>query len=321
MKVFISWSGERSQALAQALREWLPLVVHFVEPWVSQSDIDAGDRWAAEVAKELDASNFGIICVTSENVSSPWILFEAGALSKSMQEGRVIPLLLDLEFKNITGPIAQFQAKKLESAGLWDIVSAVNRFGAQPVPDARLKQLFDALWSELEKKVAEIPTVAKQAKAMRPQQEILEELVSGVRGLDSRFRDIMEDGSRARQRRGRFHAGMIEKMMHLMELELRDPIRYIFLGSMMKDDFPWLYDLAVDAYREACKSGRSKEARRRFFSCLRMLRHGPLIDSINDKEMYYIFRETEYLLREMEEEFLESAPLKGIDRKLRPHLE
>lgn len=32
MKVFISWSGERSQALAQALRDWLPLVLHFVEP-------------------------------------------------------------------------------------------------------------------------------------------------------------------------------------------------------------------------------------------------------------------------------------------------
>ena len=34
MHVFISWSGERSKALAVALRDWLPLVLHYVEPWV-----------------------------------------------------------------------------------------------------------------------------------------------------------------------------------------------------------------------------------------------------------------------------------------------
>ena len=71
MKVFVSWSGERSQALAQALRDWLPLVLHFVEPWLSQSDIEPGERWASEVSKELGVSNFGIICVTRENTELP----------------------------------------------------------------------------------------------------------------------------------------------------------------------------------------------------------------------------------------------------------
>src|SRR4029078_7974867 len=111
MKIFISWSGERSQDLAEALREWLPMVLHYVAPWLSHSDIAAGERWADKVAKELEASKLGIICVTRENVGSPWILFEAGALTKFVQEARVIPLLLDIEFKDITGPLAQFQAK------------------------------------------------------------------------------------------------------------------------------------------------------------------------------------------------------------------
>lgn len=127
MKVFVSWSGERSEALARALRDWLPMVLHYVEPWLSKSDIEAGERWANEVAKELDASKFGITCITRENVGAPWILFEAGALAKSMQEGRVIPLLLDVEFKDIGGPLAQFQAKKVEKGGLWDVVSSINQ--------------------------------------------------------------------------------------------------------------------------------------------------------------------------------------------------
>lgn len=32
MKIFLGWSGERSKALAEAMREWLPLVLHYVEP-------------------------------------------------------------------------------------------------------------------------------------------------------------------------------------------------------------------------------------------------------------------------------------------------
>lgn len=94
MKVFISWSGERSQIFAQALHEWLPMVLQSIVPWLSQADIAAGERWADKIAKELEGCNFGILSVTRENIASPWILFEAGALAKLMQEGRVIPLIL-----------------------------------------------------------------------------------------------------------------------------------------------------------------------------------------------------------------------------------
>ena len=74
MKVFISWSGERSHSLGDALHDWIPLVLHYAEPWLSEADIEAGQRWAEQVAKELEASQLGIICVTRENVSSPWAI-------------------------------------------------------------------------------------------------------------------------------------------------------------------------------------------------------------------------------------------------------
>ena len=122
MKIFISWSGDQSHALALALKEWIPMVLQYVEPWLSQSDIDAGERWDVKIAKELEAANYGIICVTKENAGAPWLLFEAGALAKSMEDGRVIPLLLDIDFKEITGPLAQFQAKKVDKSGINDVV-------------------------------------------------------------------------------------------------------------------------------------------------------------------------------------------------------
>lgn len=43
------------------------------------------------MAKELKSPNFGIIWVTPENLNSAWILFEAGALAKSLQGAKVIP--------------------------------------------------------------------------------------------------------------------------------------------------------------------------------------------------------------------------------------
>src|SRR5262249_38502632 len=120
----------------------------------------AGQRWAEKVAKELEVSNFGIICVTQENVASPWVLFEAGALAKSLQGSRVIPLLLDLEFRDVTGPLAQFQAKKVDQSGLFEVVQSWSHLGHEPGPASRVKQRVDALWADVEKKVPAVPKVS-----------------------------------------------------------------------------------------------------------------------------------------------------------------
>lgn len=193
MKVFMSWSGVRSHLLADALHDWMPLVLHYVETWLSKADIEAGQRWADQVARELEASNFGILCITKENVASPWVLFEAGALAKSMQGSRVVPFLLDLEFSDITGPLAQFQAKKVDRAGVFEVVQSLNQLAQTPVPEDRVRQLFEALWPELEKKVSKIPPSTTPEKHTRPQAEVMEELVASIRTLEGRFRELDED--------------------------------------------------------------------------------------------------------------------------------
>lgn len=302
MKVFISWSGERSHALGDALHDWIPLVLHYVEPWLSQADIEAGQRWAEQVAKELEASNFGVICVTRENVASPWVLFEAGALAKSMQGSRVIPLLLDLEVRDITGPLAQFQAKKVERAGLLEVIQSLNQLAPHPVPDDRVTQLFDALWPELEKKVAAIPKTATQAKHARPQPEILEELVTSVRSLDSRFREIAEDGPRGlRHRMRRFHPMMVHELTHMLGGKRGDPIALLVMASLFRDDMPWMYELGIEAYRMA-RDGTPEEAlasRRRFQKAAELMRRrpfGPEEMGMDPRMMHMMVRELDHLL-------------------------
>jgi len=53
MKVFISWSGDRSRAMAEALQEWLRLVIQAVEPWIS-TEMRKGVKWNPEMSTKLE---------------------------------------------------------------------------------------------------------------------------------------------------------------------------------------------------------------------------------------------------------------------------
>jgi len=302
MKVFIGWSGQRSQAMALALRDWLPLVLHYVEPWLSETDIAAGERWADAIAKELEASNFGIICVTRENLTSPWILFEAGSLSKSLSSSRVIPLLLDLEFSEISGPLAQFQAKKVDEEGVGEAIQSINRAAQQPVQDSRAKQLFDALWPDLHKKLEGIPAPKEASKPIRSQHQIIEELVATVRSLEGKVREVAEIASTQRGPRFRRFGRMMHPMMmaDMMGTKPGDPILFLIFASFCREEIPWLYELAMEAYR-AAKSGtpaEAKETRERFRRASRFLMEGPLLEELgaDPRMLHMLFRELDHLL-------------------------
>jgi len=307
MKVFIGWSGSRSQQLAQALRDWMPLVLHYAEPWLSEADISAGERWAQSMAKELEVSNFGIISVTRENVASPWILFEAGSLAKSLEESRVIPLLLDLEFSEISGPLAQFQAKKADRDGLSEVIQSVNKVAPEPVPEARAGQLFEALWPKLEEQLSSIPKQPAAAKPTRPQPEILEELVAGVRSLESRLRDVAgmvsEEIPRSRRRGlSRLHPFMLNEMGMMIGEGPGDPIALVIAASMFREDIPWLYELGMEAYR-AVKAGKPEEAQsclRRFLEAADLAAHGPYAERMGPDS-----RELLMMIRDLGHSFLQ----------------
>lgn len=109
MKVFLSWSGEQSREVAKVLKEWIPDIIQAVDPWMSEEDIHKGARWGSELADSLQGPHFGLLCLTRENLTAPWLLFEAGALSKSLDVARVCPFLFGIEKTDIErGPLLQF---------------------------------------------------------------------------------------------------------------------------------------------------------------------------------------------------------------------
>ena len=107
MKIFISWSGKRSRAVAKALNDWLPKVIQAVKPFYSP-EIEKGTKSVEEINSSLEGTSFGIICLNKENLESPWIHYEAGALSKT-DGARIWTLLHNLNHSDVAQPLAQFQ--------------------------------------------------------------------------------------------------------------------------------------------------------------------------------------------------------------------
>lgn len=156
MKIFLSWSGHASYQVADALREWLPAVLPYAEPWLSAEDIDKGARWANEIANELSESNFGVICIVPGNVDEPWLNFEAGVISKTLGLGKVAPLLVEVDRNEITGPLAQFQSTVFEQSDVRRLVRSINRSHTEPLNEGQLLRTFNACWRGLEDAIAEI---------------------------------------------------------------------------------------------------------------------------------------------------------------------
>jgi TIR domain len=65
-----------------------------VEVYFSDTDIEVGSRWYNEIVDALEKSDAGLVILTAENISRQWIMFEAGAIARSVERGRVCPILL-----------------------------------------------------------------------------------------------------------------------------------------------------------------------------------------------------------------------------------
>lgn len=274
-----------------------------------------------KVAEELEACTFGITCLTAENVAAPWILFEAGALAKSMQEGMVVPLLLDLNISDITGPLAQFQAKKADKTGLLHVLQAINKIAPTPLADNRLNPLFEEIWPNLEKAIGEIPKATGAAKHTRPQTEILEELVDSVRNLEVRYREMLDDGGLStRRRRSRMHPMMLREMMHNVGKGPGDPINILMIASYFREDVPWIYELGRTAYNATQSNDPelSREAYERFARALDFVVHGPFMELEMDKGAHMMVRGAMHFLEEYTER--REAPQRKTPTRLRKPL-
>lgn len=182
MEVFISWSGEKSRKAAEVLRDWLPSVIQMVKPYFTPKDIDKGQRWSSDIAGKLESSKFGIILLTRDNIDAPWVMFEAGALSKNLGSSSLCPILLDLKPTDLSGPLVQFQATPFNKEEMRKLVGAVNdSMEENSINEKTLDNSFEKWWPDLERDLGAIindeTTESLESSQLRSDRDLLEEVL------------------------------------------------------------------------------------------------------------------------------------------------
>ena len=274
MKVFISWSGDISLKVALIFRDWLPSVIQSIEPYVSSEDIDKGARWSTDIAKELENSTFGILCVTKENMEAPWLSFEAGALSKTMEKSFVTPFLFDVKRSEVQGPILQFQSTIFEKDDIKKMVNTLNKAcGETGISESRLESSFEVWYPHLEDELNKLKELksdtgeAQESEHSSPTSEILEEILELSRDnqkllrnpdsqVSSDLEKIKQDIERIamktsmaydRRRSSRKYNSMfLEEVMRMTNKKSK--YGFLMTLSLFKEDFPWIYEMGRELF-------------------------------------------------------------------------
>lgn len=197
MKIFISWSGPRSKQLAEALNEWIPEVIQTTECFYSSEAIRAGQRWSNEINEQLSATDFGVLCITPENMRAPWLNFEAGALSKKLGDGtRVVPVTLGFPPARVEEPLKQFNGVEAHRTGIKSLVQSIAEAAGSKI---NVDRIFDKFWPDLEGKISAIPKSDDDVALPNPPDtnELLEEIRDIVLGIarDQKATSVPGDAS------------------------------------------------------------------------------------------------------------------------------
>jgi hypothetical protein len=301
MKVFISWSGKTSHAVAMALRDWLPSVIQSINPYVSSEDIDKGARWSSDIAGELDESSFGILCVTADNINAPWLNFEAGALGKSVERSKVCPFLFRIKPSDIDGPMLQYQSTIYDEKDIYKLLLSINNaFNDEKIDEKRLEKIFEVWWPILDKALNEIEDIEIQSPISTETPEDEE----NTKYLSKVLEEVLEI-SRTNQRLLRdpetiLPFGYFEHMINKMSPRERN--RLSLDKKMNLDIHPGAIEDLVEHYRGLLKfMSRQKQSLR---------------ENEDLEEMYYLLRRMDEPLRYISKEMGLRLPRDIFDDKL-----
>ena len=149
-----------------------------------------GLQWLPELNKNLSTTGFGLLVLTADNKNAPWLVFEAGVISKALPDKHCCPLLCDLKQTDVSGPLAQFQSTVVTAKDdMLKLARTMNEAsGTSNVDDQRLTKWFNMAWDDFAKKTGDVlatkttaPSAA--AKAGPTDRELLEEVLQTTRRL------------------------------------------------------------------------------------------------------------------------------------------
>lgn len=226
--------------------------------------IEYGQEWYRAIMQKLDDATDVVALLTARSLNRPWILYETGVAKGKLATGAsVLGIALGVTLDEAaTGPFAQFQNSSDDEDAITGLVLQLIRRHPQAAPREEAVRLQAKAFRESIAKLLEarkkdgVPTQAKTEDTSVA--KFFEEIKVLVRDVPDRV--AMEVGGGMRlgrgKRRFRFHPGLMDEMFHHpMFVELSPGMPILMATSLLRDEFPWLYELGSQFFRAA--EGRS----------------------------------------------------------------
>lgn len=328
--IFISHDS-RDADLAEAFSKLLKSVSAGMLKSFRSSDkkgsegIDFGDEWYKRLMAKLESASDVVCLLTERSLDRPWILYEAG-VAKGKLDTPVHGIALGVLLSRVsTGPFYQFQNSDDSEDSLIKLVLQLCRRVSGLEPDADVvKAQVQAFKKSCEEVLKKLNVPKKQEKQDAIDQgtvaKVLEEMKLMVRELPSNIEQrVIERPDRDRFRRmRRFHPMLIDDMIHMITRRASDPVGILIIASLVRDDFPWLYEIGREAYH-AAKAGSTEEMREMlkiFRDASDFTMHGPLMKEMGfySKEAEMMFHEFPMIIDHYTRRLLERSPRKKIER-------
>ncbi len=151
--------------------------------------------WSKEIVDSLRGAEAGIVCVTPENQSEPWVLFEAGALASSLGvKSKVCIYLLGMQPTDLKpGPLTLYQATTATEKDTFKLVKSLNSScGQRGVPEYMLERQFKQYWPDLQAVIDTLSAAeAVAANLLRTSEQVLEEVLAEVRRVAKQNEELI----------------------------------------------------------------------------------------------------------------------------------
>ncbi len=309
--IFISHDS-RDADLAEAFSELLGSVSSGMLESFRSSDkkgtegIEFGDDWYKRVMLKLGDASDVVCLLTQRSLERPWILYEAG-VAKGASDTPVFGIALGVPLRSVsTGPFYRFENCDDTEADLMKLVRQLTSRVPKLKPhDNVVKsqvETFKARADEILSGLAEPGTEAEEETPSGGTAKLLEELKVMFRDLPSRVEEQLAEtvGVSRRRRSRRVHPGMLEEMMGMSD---NSPIGILVFAILVRDDVPWLYEVAMEAFR-AVTSGTQKAVEKiiRSVNMLTEFSHRHIFDElglIESREAHMLVMEGPRILERM----------------------
>ena len=313
--VFISHDS-RDADLAEALSKLLSSVSAGMLKTFRSSDkkgsqgFEYGVEWYPELMKTLESACDVVCLLTDRGLGRPWMLYEAG-VAKGKLDVPVHGLALGVPLSRASiGPFAQFQ-------NCGDDVESITKLAVQLVqrlphadPDVdTVRAQVQAFKDRVDEVLSEQPADDDDADVIHGEAstaKLFEEIKVMFQDLPPRLeRAVLDDSRGSRSRLRRWHPGMVEEMIMMSTRgEPRPGFAILMVASFFKDEIPWLYEMASEAYRQSLLGNVDAERRAvgDFVQAWEMVERGPFSRELRmTKDMHMMFRDLPMMLERFTE--------------------